>query len=190
MTLYGSALFLHVVAAIGLVGSTVFIHATVVRARRTEDTDALGSLIALAHGFSRGANPLAIVVLAAGLYMAFAGEWWGAGWPVVSLVLFALAGVIASVVLDPWLRDLDARLTELDRGAPLPGEVRASLDTPKETVATWVVSGIDATIVALMTNKPGYAGALVVAAVAITLAAAIGVWQARNAAAPAAAATP
>ncbi len=49
------------------------------------------------HVLVKAIPPLAGVVLATGVYMAFAGSWWGAGWPVVSSVLFALGAAAASL---------------------------------------------------------------------------------------------
>lgn len=189
MTLYGSALFLHVLAAIGLVGTTLAAHVLLGLARRARLGDAIRPLLSLAHACGKAANPLALVVVAAGLYMAFAGQWWGAGWPVVSLVLFALAGATAGIVVDPWVARLDASAAAAEIGAPVPPDVVAELTSPRGTMALWVISGLDAAIVALMTNKPGYTGSLVVAIVAVSLAVALGLRQLRRHGAPAATAT-
>lgn len=179
MTLYGSALFLHVAAAIGLVGTTVLAHVTVGRARRARQVDELRPLLSLAHLSGKAGNPLGMTVLAAGLYLAFAGDWWGAGWPVVSLVLIALAGAGAGAVVDPWIGRLHERAEALEPGAPVPADLATELGSPRATMALWLISGFDAAILALMTNKPGYTGSLVVAGVATTLAVVIGARGAR-----------
>ena len=50
-------------------------------------------LLRLSQGSSFIANPSLIIVLVTGIWMAFAGHWWGKGWPWASLlVLVAVLG--------------------------------------------------------------------------------------------------
>lgn len=183
MTLYGFVLFIHVVFAIMLVGGSAFAHVTVVLARRARTVDGLRSHVAWLHALGKSAGPLAMGVLAAGLYLAFAGDLWGSGWPVVSLVLFALAGATAMGVIDPRVTSyLD--LLEDEADGPVTPQLRASLGDRTLTLAAWTLTGTDLAIVFLMTNKPGWGGSLAVAAVGVTLGAALGMREIQRAAAP------
>ena len=126
------------------------------------------------HLIVKATVPLAVVVLATGVYLAFAGDWWGAGWPVVSLVLFALGGAAATVLVDPRVARLRTAMRELPDGLVTP-EMGIRLVDPTLRLAGSVLVGADLTIVLLMTNKPGWTGAVTAAVVGLTLGAVAGV---------------
>ena len=179
MTLYGSMLFVHVVAAIALVGGSAGAHLALVLARRADTVDGTRSLVTWASTFVRASGPLAAVVGLAGLYLTFDGQWWGRGWPVVSLVLFAVAGAAAAGVVDPRLARVRDRLAEL-APEPATAQTRTALADRTLAMTVWVMTGIDLAIVALMTNKPGWTGAVVVALVGLALGALVGVRETRH----------
>lgn len=183
MTLYGFALFIHVVLAITLVGGSAFAHVTVVLARRARTVDGLRAHVGWLHALGKASGPLAMGVLVAGVYLAFAGDLWGSGWPVVSLVLFALAGATAMGVIDPRVTTYRDLLEEEPDG-PIAPQLQASLGDRTLTMAAWTLTGIDLAIVFLMTNKPGWGGSLAVAAVGVALGAALGMREVQRAAAP------
>lgn len=168
MTLYGFVLFVHVVFAILLVGGSAYAHLSIGLVRRARTVEGLRSHVATLHAIVKSSMPIAMVVLAAGLYMAFAGDWWGAGWPVVSLVLFALGGAAAGGILDPRVAAMRERLEER-RDGPVTAELRAELQDRTLTIVTWALGGADLAIVFLMTNKPGWTGSVVAGAVGIGL---------------------
>ena len=186
--LYGIALFVHVVLAIALVGGSVWAHVTAVLIPKASTVEGLRSHVRFLYVISKSGLPIALGVLIPGIYMAFAGGHWGAGWPGVSLILFALAGVGAGAVLDPAVTKMQATLGETPDG-PVTPALGAKLANPKVTFATWVMTGADLAIIFLMTNKPGWTGSIVVGGVCLALGAAMGIRENRHAAA-AAAATP
>lgn len=181
MTLYGTALFLHIIFAILLVGGTAWLHLAASLVKRSTTVGGARAHVNYISAVTKAAMPIAVLTLLPGLYMAFDAGLWGEGWPVVSLVLFTVAGALAGTVTDPATARIKAALDEAPDG-PMTPELGRSLADAKLTYATWVMGGIDVAIVALMTNKPGYVGSVAVAAVAVMVGAALGVRENRHAA--------
>jgi len=174
MSLYGSALFVHVVFAILLVSGGVYSHLAMTLAPRARSVDGVRSHMTWLHTFVKATVPLAVVVLATGVYLTFAGSWWGAGWPVVSLALFALGGAAATVLVDPRVARLRAALDQMPDALVTP-ELRGRLVDPMLRLAGAVLVGADLTIVLLMTNKPGWTGSVTAALAGVTAGAVAGV---------------
>ena len=174
MNYYGSVLFVHVVFAILLVSGGIYTHLAMTLAPRAPRVDGVRSHLLWMHIFVKATVPLAAVVVATGVYMAFAGRWWGTGWPAVSLVLFALGGAAATGVVDPRVARLRAALDTLPPG-PVAPEMRVTLVDPTLRLAGSVLVSADLTIVLLMTNKPGWTGAVTAGLIGLTLGAVVGV---------------
>ncbi|MBW3658159.1 MAG: DUF2269 domain-containing protein [Actinobacteria bacterium] len=185
MTLYGTALFLHIIFAIVLVGATAWEHVAVALLRRSRTVDGVRAHVQYLATMNRAMMPIAVLVLVPALYLAFAGSWWGAGWPVISLILFASAGALAGAIVDPAVRRLQETVEAAPSGPATP-EFLASLADRKLTLTTWVLAGIDVAIVALMTNKPGYVGAVTIGAIGVAVGTALGIRESRHTTAPAA----
>jgi hypothetical protein len=173
MTLYGSALFVHVVFAILLVGGGACTHVGMTLLPRARSVEGVRSHVLWLHVLVKALPPLAVIVLASGVYMAFAGSWWGAGWPAVSLALFALAGAAAGAFIDPRVARLRAASDEAPEG-PVPSELSVALTDPGLRLAGAILTGADVAIVFLMTNKPGWTGSLIVAAIGVTVGGLVG----------------
>ena len=174
MSYYGSVLFIHVVSAILLVSGGIYTHLAIALAPRAASVDGVRSHVLWLHIFVKATVPLAAVVLATGVYLAFAGNWWGAGWPVVSLVLLAFGGAAATVLVDPRVARLRAAVDHMPHGPATP-DVRVTLVDPTLRLAGSVLVGADLTIVMLMTNKPGWTGAVTAGVIGLTLGAVAGV---------------
>jgi hypothetical protein len=163
--LYAAILFVHIVSAILVVGSTLFAPLVGAGVQRSATVQSLREWANLLRTMGQWAGRAAPVTFLAGLYLAFAGDWWGSGWLEVSLLLFALAGVGALGFLDPAA----GRLVEAAEAAP-DGPISAELDELRHGRRTQVVESFllpgDLTIVFLMTNKPGFVGSLVALGVA------------------------
>ncbi|MFA9431471.1 DUF2269 family protein [Egicoccus sp. AB-alg2] len=168
MSGYSVVVFVHVVAAIAVVGGSLFGPLLGMSVRRADDVGALRQVARHQAAVSTTGGAAAAVVLASGLFLAFRGGWWGSGWLEVSLGLFALAGVLAMGVVDPAIKRLLAALDEAGTGPVTPAVDRLRRE-PRATVADGVLLGVDVTIVFLMTNKPGPVGALAAAAVGLTV---------------------
>lgn len=180
MSLTGIALFIHVVFAIALVGGSLWAHVAIAFAKRATTVEAVGANAVYLRAFSKAAGPIAAVVGIAGLYLTFDLDLWGAGWPVVSLVLFVLAGAGAGAVIDPSVTRINEAVEAAGSG-PVRTELAAALRAPKLTIVAWLMAGADAAIVFLMTNKPGYAGAVATAVIGLVLGAAFGLRENRHA---------
>ena len=180
MTLYGFALFLHVVLAILLVGGSSYAHVTTTLVARARTVDGVRSHVEFLHAFAQASGPLAAGVLLAGVYLAFDGEWWGTGWPAVSLVLFLMAGVAAFAVIVPKTQAARELLAETPDG-PMTPELGARLADPTLVWVSWLMAGADLALVFLMTNKPGFARATLAAVVGLALGAAMGWREVRHA---------
>jgi hypothetical protein len=167
MTLYGSALFLHVVFAVLLVGGGLYLHVCLALIPRAGSVGGIQAHAAWIHVFAKGSGPLAAVVLVTGVYMAFAGNWWGSGWPAISLGLFAIGGATAVGVIDPRVSRLRAVLEEMPDGPTTPQAADRLID-PTLRRAGWVLVGADLAIVFLMTNKPGWVGSIIAATIGFT----------------------
>lgn len=183
MTLYGTALWLHIVFAILLVGGTAWLHVAISLAKRSGTVETARAHIAYIAAVGKLTPPAAVLTLLPALYLAFAGDWWGAGWPIVALGLFLVAGATAGGFIDPTVKAIKAAADEAPDG-PLTAELRAALVNPKLTMMTWVLAGIDLSIVFLMTNKPGYLGSIAAGLIGIAGGAAIAVRENRHAVAP------
>jgi len=189
MSFYGSALFVHVVSAILLVSGGVYSHLAMTLAPRARSVDGVRSHMTWLHTFVKATVPLAGVVLATGVYMAFAGGWWAAGWPVVSLALFALGGAAATVLVGPRVARLRSALDQMPDG-PVTPELRGGLVDPMLRLAGAVLVGADLTIVLLMTNKPGWTSSLTAALAGVTAGAVAGMAANRISAGHVAVSTP
>jgi uncharacterized membrane protein len=171
MSMYAVIVFVHVVSAIVLVGSTFLAPFFGAGLRRTTTVQGLREWAKLNHDIGTFAGRTAPLVLVAGLYLAFAGDWWGSGWLEASFLLFILAGVAALGVFDPVLRRLLDAAREAPDG-PIGSELEALRNDRRMTAAEAYLLPGDLAIVFLMTAKPGFGGStvtLVVVALAATV---------------------
>ncbi len=165
MTLYSVVVFIHVIGAIVLVGSTILSPLLGAGLRRATTVDGLRGSARVMKGVNDLAGVAAPLVLVAGLYLAFAGDWWGSGWVEVSLALFAFAAVMAIGVIDPSVKRLVGAADAAPDG-PVTAELVALRDARKVAVAESFLLPGDIAIVFLMITKPGFVGSLVTLAVA------------------------
>ena len=168
MSLYTVMKFVHIAAAIVLVGSYLLapvLHGTI---RGATDVRALRALARLQHRVITASGPAAALVLAAGVYMTFAGWSFTDGWIVVSIALFVTNGTLAMSVVDPHVKKLLAATDEASDGPPNVTLIGIMHDT-KVLRAMRVVVGIDLAIIFLMVNKPGWAGSVAVAVAGLAL---------------------
>lgn len=180
MTLYGAALFLHVGSAILLVAGGIYAHVALTFVPRADTVDGARAHARLLHTIVTTTPPTAVVVLVTGVYMAFGGSWWRAGWPMVSLVLFASAGASATVSIEPRVARLRAAIEDLPEGPITPDQAHRLVDPSLRRIGSILV-GADLAIVFLMTNKPGLTGSMMVGATGLVLGAVVGVKVARRA---------
>lgn len=180
MDLYHVVLFVHILAAIIVVGGSFAIDFGASRAKKARTVDSLKSwLQALAIG-SKAVAVSAAVTLAAGLYLGFAGDWWGSGWLSVALVLFVAAGALAGAVMDKGIERMIGIAEGFPEG-PMSPDLGRRLTQPAMALTGPVMIGVDVAILFLMTNKPGLAGSMIVAGVAVGVGLAVGLRERQHA---------
>ena len=174
MGLYTLMKFVHIAAAILLVGSYLLAPVLHGAIRGATDVRALRALARLQHRVISASGPAAALVLAAGVYMTFAGWSFTNGWIVVSITLFVTNGTLAMSVVDPHVKKLIAAADEASDGPP-DGTLIGIVRDARVLGAMRVVVGIDLAILFLMVNKPGWIGSLAVAAAGLALGASLAV---------------
>lgn len=168
MTLHGTALWLHVVLAILLVGGSAWAHLAGIRLRAAETVAEARAHVEALRVFVAASMPLAVGTLVAGAYLATVGSLWTAPWLVTSLVLFAAVGALSGSQVDPAVKQLVAALDEAPPG-PVPTDVRRRMHAPGASTIPAVFAGVDLALVFLMTNKPGLASSVSIAAIGLVV---------------------
>lgn len=189
MDLYNLALFLHITFAILLVGGSTWAHVAATQARRARTVDQVRAHVEFLHTLTKAAMPLAVLTLLAGAYLATDAGLWGEAWLLTSLGVFMALGAAAGVFIDPAVAALRAAVEVAPEG-PVGDDVTRALHEPRLVAATTLMTGGDAALVFLMTNKPGLTGSMVVVAVAVGVAGLVAVRELRSQRAPATGAAP
>jgi hypothetical protein len=178
MSIYTIVLFLHVSGAIGyfvIIGIWLFGLVSLRRAQRVEQVRSLAHLIGLS-GPLFGISVLLILV--AGLYMAFTAWSLQNGWIAVALVSLVLMAPLGSALIEPRRRAIERMAREAPDG-PLPQSLEQRIHDPVLSTSLQTVVALLFGIVFLMTTKPSLAGSLIVMVVALALGLASGLLVSR-----------
>lgn len=179
MSIYSIVLFLHVSGAIGYfvsVGAWLFVLVGLRRAQRVEQVRVLVNLIGLSGPLS-GISVL--LLLAAGLYMAFTAWSLLTGWILVALISLVLMVSSGTALIEPRRRAIDRLAREAPDG-PLPQSLEQRTHDPVLLTALQTIATLLLGIVFLMTTKPALTGALIVMAIALALGLASGTLASRT----------
>lgn len=172
MELYNVLLFAHILGAVVLIGISLL---DPVMARSTAKATSVSSLREWT-GFTlvvaRAANPAAVVLLIAGVWMTFLSWSWDQGWIVVSLAIFLLIGAMAGTVLEPHAKRLVAAADAAPEG-PVTAELRDIVHDSKVHRVHQLFLPLDMAVLFMMTNKPGWVGAGTAVGLAVAAAAAL-----------------
>jgi hypothetical protein len=174
MSIYTIVLFVHTVGVIGYflgIGMWLFILLGLRRAQRVEQVRALIHLNDLSGPFS---GISALLLLAAGLYLALTAWSLLTGWILVALISLLLMVPTSAALIAPRR---SAIVKQLDREAPSAGISEAlerHIDDPVLATVCTTVLTLLLGLVFLMTTKPNLAGSLIVMAVALLLGLAAG----------------
>ena len=168
MELYNVVLFLHIMGAVVLVGVGFVAPLIMGGADRAGSIASWRDWIGVMQKVSKTAGMSAGLVFLSGLYMGLTGNHFSKAWLSVSLVLFFINGALAGGVLDKWLKRLMEQAEPVPDG-PVPPALRAAQHEPKMQVVELLMLCNDFALVFLMTNKPGWTGAI--ATVVVSLAA-------------------
>jgi len=178
MSIYTIVLFLHVSGAIGYfvsIGIWLFGLVSLRRAQRVEQVRALVHLVGLS-GPLFGISVL--LILAAGLYMAFTAWSLQTGWIAVALVSLVLMAPLGTALIEPRRRAIERLAREAPDGPP-PQSLEQRIHDPVLLTALQTVAALLFGIVFLMTTKPSLAGSLIVIVVALALGLASGLLVSR-----------
>lgn len=176
MSLYGTALFLHIVFAILLVGGSAWAHVAGGLLQRSQTVQGARSHVHFLSAFTRASGPLAVLVLLAGAYMATVAGLWGEGWLLTALGLFIVVGALSGIVVNPTVARFEEALDGAPDG-PMTPALLSDLSDRRLTITLALFGGADLALVFLMTNKPTLTGSLTAAGVALGLGA---LWAARE----------
>ena len=179
MSIYSIVLFLHVSGAIGYfvsIGAWLFALVGLRRAQRVEQVRALVNLIGLSGPLS-GISVL--LLLAAGLYMAFTAWSLLTGWILVALISLVLMAPLGTALIEPRRRAIDRLARETPDG-PLPQSLEQRTHDPILLTALLTIATLLLGIVFLMTTKPALTGSLIVIAIALALGLASGALASRT----------
>jgi hypothetical protein len=178
MSIYTIVLFLHVSGAIGYfvsIGTWLFGLVSLRRAQRVEQVRAIVHLVGLS-GPLFGISVL--LILAAGLYMAFTAWSLQTGWIAVALVSLVLMAPLGTALIEPRRRAIERLARETPDG-PLPQSLEQLIYDPVLFTALQTIAVLLFGIVFLMTTKPSLAGSLIVIVVALALGLASGLLVSR-----------
>jgi hypothetical protein len=173
MRLYSIGLFLHIGAAILLIGGSILatpsIRAAVLRASTLPE---LRAWLAAARPLAT-INPAAsFTLVGSGLYLTQAGGWWSAAWVQIALGLWLANTATAAGIIEPALHELAVTVRDAGDG-PVGPDVDRLRRTRRWSMGHHVLLANDIGVLYLMTNKPGYLGSIVALATTHGLVAAL-----------------
>ena len=163
--MYNFALFLHLCGVALLVLSLSFSLGGFFKARAAQTVVEVRSALTFVPIMERTIGPAMLVLLATGLYMVGKVHWgWGSGWVDMAIAVFVLMGGLGTQVEGKRIEAIRERAAELPDGQVPPELDQMRRDPVLTHVACFGALQVVAFLY-LMTNKPGWGGA--VAAVVI-----------------------
>jgi hypothetical protein len=169
MSIYTIALFLHVIGVIGYclgIGMWLFVLAGLRRAQRVEQVRALIHLNDLSGPFS---GISALLLLAAGLYMALTAWSLLTGWILVALISLLLMVPTSAALIVPRRRALVGQMAREAPEGALSEALKQRINDPVILTVVQTVAALLLGLIFLMTTKPDVVGSLIVMAVALLL---------------------
>lgn len=151
------ALFLHVLAAMGLFSGFALELVLVVRVRHATARDELARLLGEHARLGRLYAPSALLILLSGVYLTFAANAWGAGWPAAGLLGLVLLGLMGGLVTGSTARRLARALPSHADGVDPAG--RSLVRSVWHRI--WIAVGI---LFVMTVQPPGPAGFIAIAA--------------------------
>lgn len=165
---YNVALFVHIVGALSLFIAAGLEWVALDRMRRAQTAEQIrewvGALRPIKHLLEAGA----LMILVAGLYMAFVRWGWTTAWLDVALIAFLTMSVVGPRVIARRFGTI-ARLASEAPNGPLSVELAWQIHDPVLIRAVRTLAMADVGVVFLMTLKPDLIGSLTVMALATAL---------------------
>ena len=174
---YSTALFLHVIGALGLSVAFGLEWMGLSRLRYAMTAEQARMWIAAFAILPRLYIPSAVAVLLSGLYMTATVWGWGVGWTVVALAAMVLLAVLGAALTGPRMAAIGRAIVAKDEAGPIVLSQR--LRDPFLWASIQIRVAIVVGIVFLMTVKPDLRGALLTISVTavLGLALTIPIWR-------------
>lgn len=151
---YPLVLFVHIAAAVALVGHSLGSPITRAALREAATHGDLARIAALERGLSRFIPLSALILLASGLYLGSVG-WWSYGWFYLSIGGWLVNSLLGGLVIKPVLARL-ASATPAVPGAPVPPDLDAVRRSTKFGVAGQVMLANNVALLLVMVMKPSF----------------------------------
>lgn len=166
--LYNVLLFLHIIGAVGM-GAALFLELVAqLRVRRVHTIEQAREWLVVTERLGPVFGVSSLLLLVPGLIMTFMQWGWGTGWIDLALLL-ALALMILGPLVNGRRGAALLRVAEGSPDGPLTPALRAQLCDPVLWISSTTMAGAMVGIIALMTLKPGFVGALIILIVALIL---------------------
>lgn len=150
MTLYELLLFVHVLAAATWVGGAVMLKVQSARALRSDPNRAAELALETERVGTTVLMPASIVLLVAGLWMVFEGDWgFGPLWVKLGLGIYVVSAVAGAVFLGPLYKQVGELRAE--RG---PGDAEVAARLKRISDHSWIDLVLLVAAVFVMTVKP------------------------------------
>jgi hypothetical protein len=169
MTPYNIVLFLHVAGALGIGAGAYMTLFGLWNLRRAQTVDQARTTLGMINLSGPILGASALVNILTGLYMTTTSNLWQAPWIIVTIVTLVLY-IIAGAVMGTRRAAIDKLIKEMPDG-PLPQDVAMRILDPVFGTATYMMMGLLAGIIFLMTVKPLLNIAIIGVLVAVILAA-------------------
>jgi hypothetical protein len=184
---YLTALFLHILGALGFFIAIGVFYACVLGVRRAQTAGSIKLWTGAAAGVSRILFPISfLVIVIAGIYMVVTV--WGekAPWAGVALIAFIILGVAATLIQGRRMGALGQSAAREADSAPVTGAVWTQAHDPVTWISVNASAAFAIGIVYLMTLKPDALGSVIALLIALVVGLAFGLLtQGRAAVAPA-----
>lgn len=177
---YAAALFIHLAAAIVLVGGTLMAPFAAAAMRGAASTSELRRWLEFTGRVHRWTPASAFVLLASGVYLGAAG-WWTQGWFYVSIGAWVANSLLAILIVNASERAMRSAIEQAGEG-PVHGEVERLRSSPRVSRVHWMMVANDFTILYVMVQKPGWLECLLLLCAANLAVAAMTAIGRRNAA--------
>lgn len=151
MTLYELLLFVHVLAAATWVGGAVILKVQTGRALKADPDRAAELALETSQVGTTVLMPASIVLLIAGLWLVFEGDWgFGPLWVKLGLGIYVVSAVAGAVFLGPLYKKIGELRAE--RG---PGDAEVTSLVQRIATLSWIDLVLLVAAVFVMTVKPG-----------------------------------
>jgi len=173
MDLYEANVLVHIAAAVALLSSSVVASPGIRRAvRRARTVQELQVCLAIGRPLLVLEPASAVVVLVTGIYLTNVAGFWTQGWVQVAAAAWVVNAMAAAMLVKPAMASLSSAAE-----ASTEGQVGRDLDGLRWSFR-WSIGGdvllaTDASMLYLMTMKPGLTGSLLVAVLANVAVAAV-----------------